>query len=583
VPGTARTGSPVGSRAARWRIGLIGMAVIGAWTIMGVRLFQVQIVRAEELAARALDQRLVSRAIAADRGTIFDASRNQLAVTVEGTTIYVDPAQVSEPILAADLLSKVLGLDRDLLYEKLTRDARFVFIARQLPLEQARQVQELEIEGLGFYAEPRRVYPFGSVAAQVVGFTDIDNKGIEGIEFRYEGLLSGTPGELVVETDPSGRIIPHGRSDVRPAVPGTDLILTIDTSIQYIAERACDEALEETQAASCVIVVEDVETGAVLAMANRPGFSPEDRSKTDADLFINRAVRSTYEPGSTQKLVTVAAALEEGVISWSTTFDVPDEIEIVEGACSDRSGLIQGCYQDFNQHPEAEMSVLQIVTESSNVGTILVQQRLGDQAHLRYLDAFGFGSRTGIDFPGEAGGAGSENIDPSCTPCTAAAAIGYNVSVTPLQMATVYSTIANDGEWIRPHLVESVVDSQGDSHALDIGRRRVVSPGTAAILRRLLQSVVEAPEGTGRRAQVPGYSVGGKTGTTDKYVQELGRYGEDVVASFVGMAPISDPKLVVVVVIDSPQAGRLGGEVAAPVFAEVMERALHQLGVPPDG
>ncbi|MFQ5966806.1 MAG: peptidoglycan D,D-transpeptidase FtsI family protein [Acidimicrobiia bacterium] len=578
-------GAPEGRpsrRALRWRIGLVGLAVVSAWAIMGVRLFQVQIVRADDLAARALDQRLTSRAIAADRGTIYDRRRNQLAITAEGATIFADPAQVTEPVLAAELLSDVLGLDRAELFEKLTSDSRFVFIARQLPFDQAGQVSDLQLNGLGYYREPRRVYPFGQVGAQVLGFTDIDNLGIEGIEFRYEGLLSGTPGELIVEVDPAGRIIPQGQSEIRPAVAGSDLILTLEVSIQYISEQACDRALRQTKADSCVIVVQEVETGAILSMANRPGFDPAERSAADPQLFANRAVRSTYEPGSTQKLVTIAAALEEGVVSWNTTLEVPDEVEVVEGACSDRTGQIQGCYEDFTQHPTKPMTVLDIVTESSNVGTILVQQRLGDDDHLRYLEAFGFGARTGIDFPGEASGAGAEGLDPTCSSCTAAAAIGYNVSVTPLQMASVYSTVANDGVWVRPHLVEAVVDAHGTLHRIEIPDRKVISPGTSAILRRLLQSVIEAETGTGQQATVRGYSVGGKTGTTNKYVPELGRYGDDVVASFVGMAPIDDPQLVVVVVLDSPQVGRLGGEVAAPVFSEVMERALHQMGVPPD-
>lgn len=567
---------------ARRRLLLVGLVLLAAWAVMGVRLFQVQVVRAEELAARGLDQRLTTRTIAADRGTIYDRRRNQLAVSVAGTTVFADPAQVTEPVQAAEILGSLLGVERSEMFARLTKeDSRFVFIARQLDFDDAELIRELAIPGIGFYNEPKRVYPFGQVAAQVLGFVDVDNVGIEGIEIQYDDLLSGTPGELVAETDPSGQIIPQAGMELRPAVPGTDLILTIDTSVQYMAEQACDRALKRTGAASCTVVVEEVDTGAILAMAIRPGFDPGSRTTTEPEFFANRAVRSVYEPGSTQKLVTIAAALEEGVVSWSTTFAVPHEIEIVEGACGELRDEIQGCYQDFVVHGTETLSVLDIVTRSSNVGTILVQQRLGDEAHRRYLDAFGFGFSTGLDYPGEATGSGAGGLDPTCSSCTAAAAIGYNVSVTPLQMAAIYSTVANDGVWMQPYLVEEFVDSQGVSHETETSTRQVISEGTARTLRRLLQSVVESQEGTGGQARVPGYAVGGKTGTTDKYVPELGRYGDDVVASFVGMAPIDQPKLVVVVVLDAPQEGRFGGEVAAPVFAEVMERALHQLGIPP--
>ena len=538
-----------------------------AWVGVGLQLFRIQVVEAEEYRGRALDQRQREVLLAADRGAIFDRNGRQLAVTIKSWSVIANPRQVEDPIVTARLVAAALDLDPDVLTEKLSRDAGDVFLARQLEEPEIQSLKEAELPGIFFEEEPKRAYPAGSLAAQVLGFVNIDGEGIEGLEAFYDEELAGEPGYLLNEQDPLGRPIPQGEYQIQPAEPGSNLVLTLDLSIQFMAEQACVNAIEITAAKACTIVVLDPHTGEVLAMAVVPTFDPSDRSGVDPEVFQNRAVRYVYEPGSTQKLVTVAAAIEEGAVTWESTFNVPYSIDVADQT-----------FEEYgSSRPDLTLSVKDIVTRSSNVGTILVQQRLGNQPLRDYLNAFGYGQKTGVDYSGESGGAVS--VDPSCGSCTASAAIGYSVSATPLQMAAVYGTIANDGIWVKPHLVADIVDGEGVTHPVEPETRQVVSAETAVTMRFLLRNVVD--EGTGTRAAVPGYSVGGKTGTTEK-AAEGGGYTSDNIASFIGMAPIGDPELVVAVVIDTPINGNTGGAAAAPAFAEVMEKALHHLGVQRD-
>ena len=573
-----QTSRRTGMGVTDYRLVVVGIGLITIWAAIGVRLFQVQIVRADELAAMGLDQRLTVKELAADRGNIFDREGRELAITVDATTIYANPQQVTTPEVTATLVAAALELDAEELFKKLTSDKSFVFIARQVEWGQAEPVTKLGHAGIHWYTEPKRVYPAGSMAAQVVGFVNIDNQGIEGLEFGYDEELSGSPGRLEAEQDPDGRLITFGEYDVVPAIPGSDLVTTIDREIQYIAEEVCKDTISRTGAQRCSVVVLDPATGEVLAMVTLPGFDPGNRSGTDPDRFRNWTALSVYEPGSTQKLVTVAAALEEKVVNWATTFEVPDQIEIVRGACPDNED-VYGCFSDFTPHEPRIMSVRDIVTRSSNVGTIMIGRELGEKNLARYLEAFNFGAPTGLDFPGEA--AGQINLANGCQSCPASAAIGYSVSVTELQMAATYATIANNGVWVQPHLVKEIIDGGGVRNPVDPERREVVSPDTSRVMRLLLQSVVQSEDGTGRQAQVPGYSVGGKTGTTRRFVEGEG-YTGDFVASFIGMAPIENPQIVVAVVVDAPYSDNTGGRAAAPAFAEIVERTLHQMGVAPD-
>lgn len=550
---------------------MVGMALTLAWVGVGYRLVVVQGTRADEYAAQGLNQRLHHETLAADRGTIFDADGRELALTVEAVTVYANPAEIEQPQVVARLLAPLVGRDPGELGALLAGEGTFVYVARQLDRADAERVEAADLPGIHFLNEPKRVYPAGSLTAQVIGFVrPDDNVGLEGLEYFYEAQLAGTPGELVVERDPRGKTIPQGEYSVTPAEPGSDLVLTLHTSIQFAAEQALREGIERTGAAAGSVVVIDPATGAVLAMVNLPNFDPADRTDLAAESVRNRAVTDLFEPGSTQKLVTVAGALEAGLVGPSTELDIPAQIAIQDTV-----------FEDFTIHP-SRLSVTGIVAYSSNLGTILLGQMLGAQRLHDYMVAFGQGRKAGIDLPGEAPGVLRPSEEWCLTTCVAGTSIGYHVSVTALQMAMAYATIANDGVWVQPHLVAAVVDGQGTQTAVEPARRTVVSATTARQLRSMLQAVVD--EGTGSLAEVEGYKVGGKTGTTKKFLSDAGVYSdEDVVASFIGMAPIDDPQVVVAVVLDAPQEDASGGSGAAPIFAAVTLAALHQLGVPPSG
>lgn len=552
------------------------------WVSIGYRLFQVQVVDAAGYREAAEGQRLRVEETSAARGTIYDRQGRELAVSIESKTVYANPRQIDDIGEAAFLLGEILELNVHRLREKLDSSSTFVFVARQVEEDQAAAVEELELAGIHFLTEPKRVYTTGVMAAHTVGFVDVDSKGIEGLEAQYDELLTGVPGSVLAERAPGGQLIPHGRYEVQPAVPGADLITSLDREVQFSAYQGCLSTLERTRAERCTVVVLDPSTFEVLAMAVVPSFDPSDRTGLDpsSGILSNSAVRSVYEPGSTQKAVTLSAAVEEAVVEWDTQYLVPDTIEVVEGACLDE-GVI-GCYRDFTPHEPALMTVKDCIRVSSNVCTVKIGQDLGAEYLASYLDAFGYGRATGIDFPGES--RGTVNLPHGCPTCPSSASIGYSLSVSPLQMASVYATIANGGLRMAPRLVTGIVDGNGVNQLPQVPSVRVLSENAARKVRLLLETVVD--DGTGVEAAVRGYTVGGKTGTTRKFDRQLGVYTDDFVASFVGMAPVDEPRLVVAVVVDSPQADReldrTGGLVAAPLFSEVMESSLHQMGVRPD-
>ncbi len=556
-------------RAANMRLLSIAGLVVIAWAGVGFQLYRIQGPGAEAYAERGMDQRLRSEELAADRGTIFDRHGRELAVTVDAVTVYANPRQVTQPDVQAALLGPMAGVGVEVLAERLAKDTGFVYVQRQLERRDADRIAAAGFPGVHFTKEPKRVYPAGALAGHVLGLVRVDdNRGLEGLELQYDEVLAGKPGRLLVERDPDGHSIPQGEYQVVPAEPGADLVTTIDAEIQYATQRTLDRVVEESGAVGGSAIVIDVATGELYAIANAPSFDPNHRDAYDPETYRNRAVTDLYEPGSTQKLITIAAALDSGTVAPWDEFDIPDELII-----DDKT------YEDVGQHPR-RLSVTEIVTYSSNIGTILIQDELGNELFHEYLGRFGLGNPSGLDFPGEAGGVLRPVEDWCATTCGASTAIGYRVSVTALQMASAYAAIANDGLWVRPHLVREIVDGEGARRPTMAEKRPVVTADTAARMRAMLAGVVA--EGTGTAAAVPGYRAGGKTGTTKRYDPVLIYDHDDVVASFIGMAPIDDPRLVVAVVIDTPAGGEFGGQVAAPAFAEIMRAALHQLGVPPD-
>ena len=576
---------------AKVRIAIIGILIVLAWAAMGYRLVQIQVFAAPALAEEGLSQRLVSRDLAPQRGKIFDRNGDLLAMTVEAQSLFAVPNQVEEPLWVAQQIGGLLEADSDLIFERLTSDRDFVYLKRQVDGVLAEEILGMGIRGVYSHPEPTRIYPAGEVASHVIGFVNIDSVGQEGLELVYDRELTGVPGKAEFERGLDGTPILQGISNIVPAVPGVDLNTTIDIPLQYQAQQACMDAVKRTGANNCWVVVLGVETGEILAMTGSPAFDPVSRQTLDPQcdrledpsecrMFSNFIVRGMYEPGSTQKLITVAAALEESEVAIGTTIaEVADVLELRDGACRSAEDDLFGCYRDFKKHETRDMTVAEIFTRSSNVGTIMIADRLGQNRLVEYIEKFGLGRKTGVDYTVES--PGLLNFEAGCETCWASAAIGYSVAASPLQMAAAYAAIGNDGNWITPHFVASKTDVDGSTEVAGIETRNVVSSGTALLMRELLASVVE--RGTGGNAAVEGYRVGGKTGTANK-LGSNGRYTDDTRASFVGMAPISNPKIVVAIVVDSPHFDyRTGGAAAAPVFAAVMEQALHRLGVTPDG
>lgn len=533
------------------------------------RLTQVQAVSAASYAELGASQRVRRIALAAERGSIFDRRGVDLALSVSQWTVWANPRVVIDAEVAdyAARLGPILGQDEDFLVGRLSRnDLAFVYLARKVDEDRVEAVRRLGLPGVDFLPESKRFYPSGSLAGPVLGSVGIDNQGLSGLEVAYEETLAGEPGEIVVEQDPEGREIPQGQGSYRPSVRGRDLILTLDQSLQYEVEQALVQAVAEATAKGGTAVVSDTRTGAILAMANVTGDGGGGaRPATSAE--HNRAITDVYEPGSTNKVITMAGAIEDGVVTPETRLNVPDKYQVGNHL-----------FSDHEAHPPIDWSVADILTHSSNVGTIMVAQQLGKERLDHYLRAFGFGSRTGLRFPGEATGL---LLDPDDWWVTSMGTvpIGNGLAVSALQMLQVYVTIANGGVWRAPRLVAATLDEDGVRHDLPAGEpRRAVSPGTARKLNQMLRTVVR--EGTGRNAEIPGYSVAGKTGTARKPLQGARGYSGNYVASFVGFVPAEDPRLAAVVVLDEPRP-IYGGQVAAPVFSRILQYALRLERIPP--
>jgi cell division protein FtsI (penicillin-binding protein 3) len=562
------------------RLIAVGLVFVLAWAGIGYRLFRVQGADAAELAQLGFDQRVRHETIQAKRGTIYDREGIELAVTVYGKALVADPSLVEAPGEAAAILAPIVDVDYVELIQRLEADGRFTYVARRLEsdtVERAREaIESADLIGFSFVEEPLRIYPSGALAAPVIGITRLDDgTGIEGIEAVMETELAGHPGKRVVERDQAGRAIPQGEFLLEPSVSGSDVVLTLDREIQYISETSLQAGIDRSGALGGSVIVLDIANGEILAMVSLPGFDGSDRSTLDPSTLRNRAITDVYEPGSTLKVVTVAAALDEGVVRPDTPFETPNEIEVGDET-----------YSDHGSNPPV-MTVSDIVAQSSNVGTIKIQRQLGNEAHYRYLDAFGLGRPASIDFAGESTGRLDHVSEWNNVAAGPSAAIGYGVGATPLQMASVFATLANDGEWVEPHVIAEIVASDGERTITEPRRHRVVSPETARTMRTMLRRVVE--DGTGFRADIDEFPVGGKTGTSDKFDVATGKYSEtETIAWFIGIAPIDNPEIVVVVVLDAPSgmiAGgydmSFGGTSAAPIFAEIAESTLHQLGVSP--
>ena len=565
----------LGTRPGRPRRRL-GVALVGLLVCFGaivVRLVDVQAVGGEEYSQFGASQRFQRVALPADRGSIFDRNGNDLAVSLPHKTIWADPRLVEDPAAVASALAGPLALDAEAVADLTRRlgspDLHFTYIARQVDDEVADAVAALELPGVYFLDEARRLNPNGDLARSILGQVGVDNVGLSGLELQFEELLTGDPGELIVEKDPDGRTIPGGQKELEPAHRGDDLVLSIDRSMQHETERVLADAIARHRAKGGTVIVSDPATGEILALANLRR-DPETGEVVAA--ANNAALTEVYEPGSVNKLITIAGALEEGLVTPSTRFDVPDSLQV-----SDHR------FSDSHPHPPASWSVSEILTQSSNVGTIKIAQMLGKERLDRYIRAFGLGSKTALGFPNESAGLLLDPKDWSGT-SIGSIPIGHGISVTAVQMLMAYNTIANDGVYVPPRLVMETVDTDGSARPLETDTpHRVVSQETARQLQQMLADVVT--EGTGTQASVPGYRAAGKTGTARKpqpnggYERADGSYA--YIATFAGFVPADDPQLSIIVVIDEPQGDIYGGSVAAPVFSDLAGYGLRLFRIAP--
>jgi len=540
--------------------------VIGCvYGLLGMRLVELQAGEQQRYEQLGLDQRVQLVALPAERGGIFDRNGNDLAVSVSRSSVWADPRGIDDPDAYAAALAPLIGADPVALAGTLgQKDRSFVYVARQVERDVAAKVRKLGLDSIGFVAEPKRYYPSGSLAAPLLGFVGVDNNGLGGIEVGFDSTLAGKPGEMKVERDPQGRELPEGVQRVRAPQRGSDLILTIDQSLQYEVERVLAEEVTSTRARGGTVVLADVQTGDVLAMASVDGATAEVPAHPAPSSTPNRPLTDVFEPGSTNKVVTIAAALEAGLVNPSTVLQVPGAIVVDDQR-----------YEDVHSHP-TDLSVADIVTYSSNVGTIQIARMLGRARFDQALRDFGFGSATGLDYPGEAPGI-LLPLDQYNDTSMASMPIGSGIAVTAMQMLDVYLTIANDGVARTPRLLEATIDADGNRREQPLGAtRRVVSAQTARTMQGLLEGVVA--DGTGTNAQITGYRVAGKTGTARKPPYEHPPYR--YVTSFAGFAPADSPRLAAIVVLDEPQVNATGGRAAAPTFARIMQYALAVDRVP---
>ena len=551
------------------RRALVVAVFLCLWMVLiGARLVYLQTSQHEWLAKRARAQQLDVEPQAPARGLILDRQGRELARSIDVDSFYADPREVENVEASASALAGALGADAGALAARLKegKEARrgFVWLARRVEDERARAVKALRLKGVYSTEEQRRRYPNGKLAAHVLGFVGLDARGLAGVEQVYDAALTGESGRLVVDADAKRRAFESVGSDARD---GRTLVLTIDQTVQYIVERELAAAMERTQAKSAAAVVLEPHTGEVLALANAPAFDPNDAGSVSPEARRNDSLQNIYEPGSTFKIVPFAGALEEKLITPETRIDCPGSISLPGRVVHD--------------HATGSLTATEALAKSSNVAAIKLGQRLGNERLYEYMRRLGFGAKTGVELPGETAGL-VRPVAKWQPGSIGSVPIGHEVGVTPVQMAAAYAAVANDGVRVAPHLVREVRDAEGRTVSrAEPESHRVVSAETARVLRRMMEEVTL--KGTARAAQLDGYTAAGKTGTAQKIDPKTRAYSQTkYVASFVGFAPIENPAVVIIVVIDEAVGLHQGGQVAAPVFSAIANQVLPYLEVTPD-
>jgi cell division protein FtsI (penicillin-binding protein 3) len=550
------------------RLYLLGAVLILWCGAICLRLVYLQIFRYGSFEQRAQHQQQRTVEVSARRGIIYDRAGRELAMSVSVDSAFAVPTEIPDLAGTVSLISRITKTDPRELLARCKAARTFCWVARKADVETAERIRSLNLRGIYFQKEPKRFYPKGELAAQVIGYVGTDDEGLSGIEREFDEKLRGRPGEMLISVDARRKWF--GSVEKQPE-PGENVVLTIDQQIQYIAERELDTAIEQTHAISGTVIVENPRTGEILALANRPTFNPNLTREITPEKLKNHAVSDVYEPGSTFKLVTISAALEEKLTTPNEVFD-----------CQMGSIVINGM-RIHDSRPHGRMPVSDILAESSDVGSIKIGMRLGDDRFYKHIRGFGFGQQTGIELPGETRGL---TKPPSRWSKVSFAAIsmGQEIGITPLQLVGLISTMANDGVRVAPRIVAATTQPQRTPRTITFQAKeqeRVISSLTAAQMRQMMQGVVL--HGTGTKAMLEGYSTAGKTGTAQKVDPATHAYSHTkYVASFAGFAPINNPAITVAVILDSAVGLHQGGQVSAPVFRRVAQQVLEYLHTPHD-
>src|SRR5580698_10436373 len=533
-----------------------------------LRLVYLQIFRYGSFEKRAIHERERTEEVSARRGIIYDRTGRELAMSISVDSAFAVPTEIPDLAGTISLISKITKTDPRETFAKCKAARTFCWVARKADAETADRIRALNLRGIYFQKESRRFYPKRELAAQVLGYVGMDDEGLSGIERQYDEKLHGKPGRMLISVDAHRKW--YGSVEKQPE-PGENVVLTVDEQIQYIAERELATAMAETHAISGTVIVQNPHTGEILALANQPTFNPNLTREITPDRLKNHAVSDVYEPGSTFKVVTISAALEEKLTRPDEVFD-----------CQMGSIVINGM-RIRDSRPHGLLPVWGILAESSDVGAIKIALRLGEDRFYKYIRAFGFGQQTGIELPGETRGL-TKPVSRWSKVSIAAISIGQEIGISALQLAGLISTFANDGVWVAPRIVAGNVDSGSTPQTVAFhpaASRRVISSYTAAEMRSMMQKVVL--EGTGRKAILEGYTSAGKTGTALKVDPGTHAYSKTkYVASFAGFAPLNDPQIVVAVILDSAVGLHQGGQVSAPVFRRVTQQVLEYLHTPHD-
>jgi len=542
--------------------GLMFLTVVG-------RVFYLQILKHEELVKKADRQHQHRVELTPARGSILDRNGTPLAESIHMDSCYAEPRNIKDADGTAAILAPILGIPKQELVAKFSSNKAFTWLERWMPPYNALRIKNMKLPGIGFVPESKRFYPNIETAAHVIGFTGRDPNGLEGIELRYDSTILGNTGYMITERDALGRNISVMNTVFKDSSPGKNIVLTLDKTIQFIAEKELAKAVTESNAKNGMALVMESDTGKVLAMANYPTFNPNSYSHYSLAQLRNRVVADSFEPGSTFKVFTIASALDAGVIKESDIYNCENgNYRIADRTIHD-------------DHPHSRLSISEIIKYSSNIGSAKIGFKMGEEKLSRYLRNFGFGSRTGIDLPGESSGYMKRNwygID------LATISFGQGVSLSTMQLVTAVSAIANGGMLMKPYLVERILDDSGNEvqHFEPQAMRRVISPETARKVSKMMETVT-GEGGTGTKAAVDGYRVAGKTGTAQKVDPVTRTYSPTKrIGSFVGFVPADNPKLTIAVIIDEPQGIKYGGVVAAPAFKGIAQNTLAYLKITPN-